>query len=52
VYGEWCGLRSVCVSEKDKESQDDTGYHEGALEGEHRGSMAGGLWAEEQCRRW
>jgi hypothetical protein len=52
VYGEWCGLRSVCVSEKDKESQDDTGYHEGALEGEHRGSSAGGLWAEEQCRRW
>jgi hypothetical protein len=52
VYSEWCRLRGVCVLEKNKESQDDAGYHEGALEGEHRGSLAGGRWPGEQCRRW
>jgi hypothetical protein len=41
----------VCVLEKNKESQDDAGYHESALEGEHRGSVAGCCWSEEQCRR-
>ena len=42
----------MCVFEKDEESQDDTGHDEGALEGEHRDSLAGGRSPGEQDRRW
>lgn len=28
----------MCVFEEDEEGEDDAGYHEGALEGEHGGS--------------
>lgn len=42
----------MCVFEKDEKGEDDAGYHEGALEGEHRGSKVGVCRPEEKCRRW
>ena len=58
----------MCVFEKDEKGEDDAGYHEGALEGEHGGSRmcvlvqpSWQLWVRSsrkkcprrvQCRSW